>query len=65
MKDFKESQEWVDDNSRSGRPPTSRIDENVTRVRDVLNSNRQMSIRFGRRCLSHGRSENIEEKGLG
>ena len=36
-KAFKEGWEKVADNSRSGRPSTSRTDENLNRVRDGLN----------------------------
>lgn len=46
VKKFKEGQEGVDDDLRSGRPTTSQTDENVTRVRDLLNSDRRMSVRL-------------------
>jgi len=36
----------VDDDPHSGWPSTSQIDENVTRVRDLLNSDRRMSDRL-------------------
>lgn len=66
MKEFKESLERVDDdNPSSGQPLTSQIDENVTGLRDVLNSNRRMSsVRFGRHRPLRGRSGNVEENGL-
>ena len=46
VKKFKEGQEGVDDDLRSGRPTTSQTDENVTRVSDLLNSDRRMSVRL-------------------
>ena len=36
----------MDDYLSSGRPTTSQTDENVTRVRDLLNSDRRMSVRL-------------------
>ncbi|XP_029163429.1 protein GVQW3-like [Nylanderia fulva] len=45
-KSFKESREEVADEARSGRPSTSRTDDNVTRVRDLLNKDRRMSVRL-------------------
>ena len=36
----------MDDDLRSGRPTTSQTDENVTHVRDLLNSDRRMSVRL-------------------
>jgi transposase len=38
VKKFKEGQEGVEDDPRSGRPSTSQTDENVTRVRYLLNT---------------------------
>lgn len=43
-KAFKEGREEVVDEPRSGRPTTARTDENVTRVRQVLRTNRRLSI---------------------
>lgn len=45
-KSFKEGREEVADELRSGRPSISRIDENVTRVRDCLNSDRRLSLQM-------------------
>ncbi|XP_039314693.1 protein GVQW3-like [Solenopsis invicta] len=45
-KSFKEGQEEVTDEPRIGRPSTSRIDENVTRVRDCLNFDRRLSLQL-------------------
>lgn len=46
VKKFKEGQEGVEDDPRSGRPSTSQIDKNVSRVRNLLNVDRRMSIRL-------------------
>lgn len=43
-KAFKEGREEVADEPRSGRPTTARTDENVDRVREVLRSDRRLSI---------------------
>lgn len=43
---FKEGRENVEDEDRSGRPSTSRTDQNVQKVRDVLNSDRRLSVRM-------------------
>ncbi|XP_011859854.1 PREDICTED: putative uncharacterized protein FLJ37770 [Vollenhovia emeryi] len=43
---FKDGRESVEDKPRAGRPSTSRTDDNVQRVRDVLNSNRRLSVRM-------------------
>ena len=43
---FKEGREEVDDDHRSGRPSTSRTDENVERVRQKVRSNRRLTVRM-------------------
>nr|XP_050030238.1 protein GVQW3-like [Dermacentor andersoni] len=43
-KAFKEGLEQVADKCRSGRPTTTTTDENVDRVREVLRSDRRLSI---------------------
>ncbi|XP_023714359.1 protein GVQW3-like, partial [Cryptotermes secundus] len=43
---FKCGRECVEDEARGGRPSTSRTDDNVQRVRDVLNSDRRLSVRM-------------------
>ncbi|XP_046396633.1 histone-lysine N-methyltransferase SETMAR-like [Ischnura elegans] len=45
-KRFKEGREDVEDDDRSGRPSTSRNDDNLAKVREVLNSDRRLSIRL-------------------
>ena len=46
FKDFSEGRTSVDDVSRSGRPSTSRNDENVERVRDLIRSDRRLTVRL-------------------
>ncbi|GFW82210.1 protein GVQW3 [Trichonephila clavipes] len=43
-KAFKEGREEVTDAPRSGRPTTARTEENVDRVREVLRTDRRLSI---------------------
>ncbi|XP_071449362.1 protein GVQW3-like isoform X2 [Hetaerina americana] len=43
---FKDGRESVDDEPRAGRPSTSRTDDNVQRVREVLNSDSRLSVRM-------------------
>ena len=43
---FREVREEVTDEARSGRPPTSRTDKHFTRVRELLNTDRRMSVRM-------------------
>ncbi|XP_066943504.1 protein GVQW3-like [Macrobrachium rosenbergii] len=43
---FKDSRKNVENEPRSGRPSSSRTDENVTCVKAVLGNDRQMSIRL-------------------
>ncbi|XP_054717601.1 histone-lysine N-methyltransferase SETMAR-like [Uloborus diversus] len=45
-KAFKEGREDVTDEARSGRPSTSKTDNNVSCVRELLNSDRRMSVRL-------------------
>lgn len=43
---FKDGREHVEDEERSGRPSTSKTDENVKRVKAVLDSDRRASVRL-------------------
>lgn len=43
---FREGRELVEDDQRAGRPSTSRIDENVAKVKVLLDSNRRTNIRL-------------------
>ncbi|XP_054720558.1 protein GVQW3-like [Uloborus diversus] len=45
-KRFKDGRQNVEDDDRSGRPSTSRTDNNVDRVRQLLKSDRRLSIRL-------------------
>ncbi|KAJ8937776.1 hypothetical protein NQ318_005223 [Aromia moschata] len=43
-KAFAEGRENVNDENRAGRPSTSSSDDNVKRVRDLLNTDRRLSV---------------------
>jgi hypothetical protein len=45
VKRFKEGRTSVDDDPRSGRPSTSKTDDNVAKVREVIHSNRRLPVR--------------------
>lgn len=42
---FKEGKESLDDDDRSGRPSTSRNDDNIAAVKTIIRSNRRLTIR--------------------
>jgi len=44
-KRFEEGRTSVDDDPRSGRPSTSKSDDNVAKVREVIHSNRHLTVR--------------------
>ena len=44
-KRFKEGRNSVDDDPLSGRPSTSKTDDNVAKVREVIRSNRRLTVR--------------------
>ena len=44
-KRFKEGRTSVDDDPRSGRPSTSKTDDNVAKVLEVIRSNRRLTVR--------------------
>jgi len=43
---FREGRERVEDDDRSGHPSTSKTNENVSRVKHLLNHDRRMSSRM-------------------
>ena len=45
MKRFSEGRESVTDEERSGRPATSRTEENIAKVRQILRENRRLTVR--------------------
>nr|XP_045001723.1 protein GVQW3 isoform X1 [Jaculus jaculus] len=45
-KRFKEGREDIRDDARSGRPITHRTDENIRKVKDLVCSNRQLTVRM-------------------
>ncbi|KAJ8955801.1 hypothetical protein NQ318_005342 [Aromia moschata] len=45
-KAFAERRKYVNDENRAGRPSTSSSDDNVKRVRDLLNTDRRLSVRL-------------------
>lgn len=45
-KRFKEGREDVRDDARSGRPVTHRTEENIRKVKDLVRSNRQLTVRM-------------------
>ena len=53
---FKDEIEKVEDDHRSGRPSTSKTDENVERVRQTLRSDRSLTVRM----IAHEVSMNSE-----
>ena len=44
-KRFKEGRTSIDDDLRSGQPSTSKTDDNVAKVREVIRSNRRLTVR--------------------
>jgi len=45
VKRFSEGRESVTDEERSGRPATSRTEENIAEVRQILRENRRLPVR--------------------
>jgi len=45
VKRFSEGRESVTDEERSGRPATSRTEENIPRIRQILRENRRLTVR--------------------
>ena len=45
VKSFSEGRESVTDEERSGRPATSRTEENFTKIRQIVSENRRLTVR--------------------
>jgi len=45
VKRFSEGRESVTDEERSGRPATSRTEENIANIRQILRENRRLTVR--------------------
>src|SRR5215475_13621552 len=45
VKRFSEGRESVTDEERSGRPATSRTEENVAKIRQIVRENHQLTVR--------------------
>ena len=45
VKRFSEGRESVTDKERSGRPATSRNEENITKIRQIVRENRWLTVR--------------------
>ena len=45
VKRFSEGRESVTDEERSGRPATSRTEENIAKVRQIVRENRRLTVR--------------------
>jgi len=45
VKRFPEGRESVTDEERSGRPATSRTEENVAKIRQIVHENPQLTVR--------------------
>jgi len=45
VKRFSEGRESVTDEKRSGRPETSRTEENIVKFRQILRENRRLTVR--------------------
>lgn len=64
---FQEGREEVDDDGRPGRPSTSKTDENIDKVKDIVLQNRRITIREVAEELniSYGSCEDIINNNLG
>ena len=45
MKRFPEGRESVTDKERSGQPTTSRTEENIAKIRQIVRENRRLTVR--------------------
>ncbi|XP_018049472.1 PREDICTED: histone-lysine N-methyltransferase SETMAR-like, partial [Atta colombica] len=64
---FKSGRESVEDDERSGRPSTSKTDENINKMREMLINNRKLTIRELTEDLNiaYGSIQDIVINGLG
>ena len=53
VKRFSEGRESVTDEERSGRPATSRTEENIAKFRQILRENRRLTVRSIDRASEH------------
>jgi len=53
VKSFAEGRESVTDEERSGRPATSRTEENIAKVRQIVRENRRLTVRSHSRASEH------------
>ncbi|KAJ8937149.1 hypothetical protein NQ318_006349 [Aromia moschata] len=63
-KAFAEDREDVNDENRAGQPSTSSSDDNVKRVRDLLNTDRRLSVRLIRHYENHCSRKSRESLGM-
>lgn len=66
MDRFREGRESVDDDAREGRPSTSRVDENIQRVHDLVMSDRRITTRMiaAELAISKGSVQTLLKKDL-
>ena len=58
MKRFSERRESVTDKERSGRPATSRTEENIAKIRQIVRENHRLNVR------SIGEQVNIDREAV-
>ena len=65
--EFKRGRQYIEDDPRSGRPSTSSSDEIVQKVRDLVNEDRRIKIRYISETLgiSYGRAQSSLKDKLG
>ena len=63
-KRFKSGHDDVEDDPKSGRPSTSRNDENIQNVNELVHSDRRMTVRMLTEELGLGRKTLMENLGM-